>query len=171
MTTFNPSALPTVDDKTQSLSRFVATHLSDGAEITVIARSVESPIVKAIDASRAEIAAAGVSIRAIFLQSNIGNWGEGDGTSSRDVRLALNPRLLEAHEQVVISPTAVWIGDCMRRDPVKRDAFSQEKVGCAVTAKFAVLSFEKLWAISTPALSALVSMGSVPAVARQDASR
>jgi hypothetical protein len=169
MTTLNPTALSTADDRAQSLSRFVAAHLSQGCDVTVIARSAESPVVKALEAVREDIGAAGASVRAIFLQSNVGAWGAVDGVFARDVRLALNPRLLEAHEQLVISPTAVWIGDCMRRDPMKRDAFSQEKLGCATTVKFAALSFEKLWQLATPAMGALAAMGSVPAIPRHDA--
>jgi hypothetical protein len=35
---------------------------------------------------------------------------------------ARHPRLVEAHEQLVLGPETCWIGDCMQRDPAKCDA-------------------------------------------------
>jgi hypothetical protein len=163
---FTPGSLQSVQDRVQSLAKFIAANVAEGSEVTLIARSIDSPVVQACDAAADALAAANASVRAVFLQSNVGSWAEapaGDGFA-RDIRLALNPRLLEAHEQLVIAPRAVWIGDCMRRDPSKRDAFSQEKVGCTVTATFAALSFEKLWQIGTPRVPALSALGSVPAI-------
>lgn len=168
-TSFTPAQVPSVQDKVQSLAKFISANLADGCEVTLIARSIDSPIVRACEQASEALAAAHASVRAVFLQTNIGVWSDATAAAAlnRDVRLALNPRLLEAHEQLVIAPRAVWIGDCMRRDPAKRDAFAQEKIGCTVTTTFAALSFEKLWQIGTPVMPALSALGSVPAVAQR----
>ena len=67
-----------------------------------------------------------------------------------EVRGARRPRLVEAHEQLVMSPTVCWIGDCMRRDPAKCDAFENFVEDCGEAAGCAAVSFERLWVISEP---------------------
>ncbi len=37
-------------------------------------------------------------------------------------RVANDRRLFDAHEQLVLSAKDTWTGDCMRRDPTKRDS-------------------------------------------------
>ena len=51
-----------------------------------------------------------------------------------EIRWAKNPRMLDAHEQLVIGPNSTWMGDCMRRDPTKRDAFQSFNVDCPEAA-------------------------------------
>jgi hypothetical protein len=58
--------------------------------------------------------------------------------------------LLEAHEQLILSPTAIWTGDCMRRDPVKRDAYEAYAPDSAETARIAQQCFERVWTASEP---------------------
>jgi len=44
----------------------------------------------------------------------------------------------------------VWIGDIMRREPAKRDAFENYVDNCEKTANWAKVAFQRLWAISKP---------------------
>lgn len=143
------TTMPSAPSKADHLRDVIVRELRDGGEVCVIARSSDSPVVRALDAAAATLSACNAHVRVVFLQAGcrVGDYGD---MVTIDARFALNPRLLEAHEQLVVGQT-VWFGDCMRRDPSKRDAFSQEKVGCSVTSSFAALSFEKLWALGTPA--------------------
>lgn len=159
---------PPVPDKSHHLARFISEHVTDGAEVTVIARSVDSPIAAALASVREVLESKHASTRVIFLQTPSALWQAEPSTAhSGDIRVALNPRLLEAHEQLVIGTSAVWIGDCMRRDPAKRDAFSQEKVACPVTSRFAAISFDRLWAIATPMLGSVAGLSSITDVTQR----
>ncbi|MGE0626751.1 MAG: hypothetical protein AB7O43_02930 [Hyphomicrobiaceae bacterium] len=65
-------------------------------------------------------------------------------------RLGQDVRLLDAHEQLVLGPATSWIGDCMRRDPNKRDAYECYASDCARTAQWAEISFNRLWLTGAP---------------------
>jgi hypothetical protein len=123
---------------------------------TVVARSSESPVAQVLMSLAVELAAAGVVVRAIFAQLSAANDPEGwimpgQGLSfDRELRQARNVRLIDAHEQLVLGPATAWIGDSMRRDPAKRDAFELFADDCADTAMFGRVSFERLWAVSEP---------------------
>ena len=67
-----------------------------------------------------------------------------------ECRLARDPRLLAAHEQLTLTPTCNWVGDCMRRDPGKRDALERFAPNCAQTGAHAIRSFESLWRATVP---------------------
>lgn len=118
--------------------------------LMVVARSLDSPVVKAIAGLDRAIAAAGGSVRLILAQ--VDEEAEGlVGLSSRhEIRWARHPRLIEAHEQLVLGPNTCWIGDCMRRDPAKCDAFENFVEDCGEAAGCAAVSFERLWFASTP---------------------
>ena len=51
------------------------------------------------------------------------------------------------HEQLVLGPAASWVGDCMRRDPMKRDAYECYAADCSKTAGWARTSFDRFWNI------------------------
>ena len=68
------------------------------------------------------------------------------------MRWARHPRLIEAHEQLVLGAQTCWIGDCMRRDPAKCDAFESYVEGCGEAAGCALVSFERLWGACEPLL-------------------
>jgi hypothetical protein len=126
----------------------VAASLQPGDAVTVIARSFESPVLRALAAYRSEIEAAGLGIRAIVILA------EGDTESvtgllgSNPTRQGCDPRLLDAHEQLSIGGGAAWIGDCMRREPAKRDAYEIYSAGCAETAALTLRSFERVWSFA-----------------------
>jgi hypothetical protein len=151
-----PTVVSPLDSKVQTLAAFIESHLpqacNDAAtEITVIARSHESPIAQAIVRHSALIAERGIRVRALFLaataQGDAGAWTatEGGIDFERDIRCSRNVRHFDAHEQLVLSATSSWVGDCMRRDPVKRDALDLPRAANADAALFAGRSFDRLW--------------------------
>lgn len=119
----------------------------------LVARSLESPVVKAVAGAADEIAGAGFNLRLILAQldasASARDWSQ-DITLAHEVRWAKHPRLIEAHEQLVLGPEACWIGDCMRRDPTKCDAYESFVEDCGEAAGCAAVSFERLWCASQP---------------------
>jgi hypothetical protein len=101
------------------------------------------------------MASMGIRVRAIFTevdQTNPVHLREPFSMPS-ECRLARDPRLLAAHEQLSLSATYTWVGDCMRREPGKRDALEHYAANCAKTAAHAARSFENLWRATLPVYS------------------
>ena len=153
------------EEKEQKLQEFIFQHLagaqhggdaSHATHLLIIARSLESPLVKAVAGLTNEITAAGLSARIILAQVDREplpeEWGRAI-TFSHEIRWAKHPRLIEAHEQLVLGPQTCWIGDCMRRDPAKCDAYESYVEGCGEAAGCAAVSFERLWLASQPLMS------------------
>ena len=154
------------EEKEQKLQEFLSQHLlrqpmqgSDGirnSHLLIVARSLESPVVKAIASLTDEITGMGLAVRMILAYVEHGphpeDWARGI-TFTHELRWAKHPRLVEAHEQLVIDPETCWIGDCMRRDPAKCDAYESYVEGCGEAAGCAAVSFERLWQVSQPLVS------------------
>ena len=153
------------EEKEQKLQEFIFQHLagaqhggdaSHATHLLIIARSLESPLVKAVAGLTNEITAAGLSARMILAQVDREplpeEWGRAI-TFSHEIRWAKHPRLIEAHEQLVLGPETCWMGDCMRRDPAKCDAYESYVEGCGEAADCAAVSFERLWLASQPLMS------------------
>jgi hypothetical protein len=124
------------------------------ATYVMIARSLESPVARALLASCADAAAYGIRFRMLLLLDDAVAHGL-DGTIENylgmiDARFAVDTRLLDAHELLVLSPTTVWIGDCMRRDPAKRDAYEFYCTDAIEASRSAARSFERMWQVSSP---------------------
>ena len=149
------------EDKTENLRAFIATFLGQAsrdttAELTLVARSAESPLARALVALGAEIAECGLSVRAIFGQleseKSLAGWSVAGPEIAfrRELRWAKNPRLADAHEQLVLDPETCWVGDCLRRDPSRRDAYEHYMAGDASSASTLRISFGRLWSASLP---------------------
>jgi hypothetical protein len=152
-------------EKEQRLRQFVLQHIgtSPTHQLMVVARSLESPVAKAIGGLDQMIAAAGGSVRLILAQlDDEAQCQTGAMSCTHEIRWAQNPRLIEAHEQLVVGPHACWIGDCMRRDPSKCDAFENFVEDCGEAAGCAAVSFERLWFVSTPLKGAKAPAASAP---------
>jgi hypothetical protein len=170
-----PSAASIVrpDQKLAQMSEFVSAFLmrprTPGSEITLLARSASSPVAQALRGLGDVIAAKGISVRAILTHTAPDATGfswagaAGDLPFARRVHLADDPRLLDAHEQLVLDARTSWIGDCLRRDPEKRDAYEMFAADCARTAATAARSFNLLWRATRP----LVAVAA-PAVVEAD---
>jgi hypothetical protein len=151
-------------DKEQKLKDFILRYIgapeaADAArfsQIQIIARSLESPVVRAIAGLAREIADTRLAVRLILAHADHDTfadaWTDEGHTVAFDheIRWARHPRLIEAHEQLVLGPQTCWIGDSMRRDPTKCDAFESYVEGCGEAAGCALVSFERLWGACEP---------------------
>jgi hypothetical protein len=125
----------------------------------LLAHSPDSPVARVI-AELIEGKRLRLSVRAIFTTLETGASSGGVNLSTLPafaaaVRLARDPRLLDAHEQLVLGTRTSWVGDCMRRDPLKRDAFEAFAADGQGKARRATASFERIWRVSVPAPIAL----------------
>lgn len=157
--TVQPTQLRTPDDRSSKLAAFISSRLPSGLEcgaITLVARSAASPAAEALVQLGQELAVRGVCVRVIFTtlvpEGATVDWSSAtdDLPFAREVRWASHPRMAEAHEQLVVADEAFWIGDCMRRDPSKRDAFERYTDGDASATRTAAASFERLWTRAEP---------------------
>jgi hypothetical protein len=139
--------------------------------VLVIARSVQSPVVKSVGSLAREIATAGCAVRIILARSE--RSGPVDipiamqTATLCQVRLARNPRLIEAHEQLVIGARICWTGDTMRRDPATCDAYESFVEDCPEIAAAAASTFERLWGDAEPLsgpLPAAAALGTPKAI-------
>ncbi len=117
--------------------------------ILVVALSAESPVVSALKSSAEQRDLSRASIRIVLADIEPSSGLQAvSGLPACTLKWANNPRLLDAHEQLVVGESACWTGDCMRRDPRKRDAFETYLGDCREGARWAATSFERLWRLS-----------------------
>lgn len=123
----------------------------EGTEFLIVALSTKSPVVCALKSIFENNAIARASTRIILASLPESDPSdELHALAPAEIRWAGNPRLLDAHEQLVIGASVSWTGDCMRRDPVKLDAFQCFNDTCLEAAGWARVSFERLWQASQP---------------------
>ncbi|HMN36892.1 MAG TPA: hypothetical protein PKD49_04160 [Hyphomicrobium sp.] len=120
------------------------------ASISLVARAPDSPIARVLADMAGELTAANIGVTIVLLDLDTYTDEPGRPSvldmSSANVRVLTDPRFTSAHEQLVLGHTIIWLGDCMRRDPAKRDAFELFHHDNAEAAKHASISFERLWA-------------------------
>ncbi|MEI9900520.1 MAG: hypothetical protein WDN31_10815 [Hyphomicrobium sp.] len=109
-------------------------------------------VAQALRAHAERMESMGIRVRAIFSEVDHANPVQLTAPFAipSECRLARDPRLLAAHEQLSLTPTTTRIGDSMRRDPGKRDAFESYAANCAKTGAHASRSFESLWRTTAP---------------------
>ena len=179
MSTEAPSSLHglSIAEKISRLTAFIADdldaraatgmHATDACYL-LIARSAESPVAQALRAHADRISSMGIRLRAIFSEiDQAGTHLAAPFVVPSECRIARDSRLLAAHEQLVLTPTRTWLGDCMRREAGKRDAFERYAHDCAQTGAHATRSFESLWRITAPlvAMPSLVTLTKMPNIA------
>jgi hypothetical protein len=166
MTFETPSQLHglSIAEKVSKLSAFIGEDLdarsAHGMQVSggcylLVARSPDSPVAQALRTHTARLSAMGIRVRAIFSEVDMSNPSQllAPFSMPSECRLTRDPRLLAAHEQLSLTPTCTWVGDCMRREPGKRDALERYAPNCAQTAAHAARSFESLWRATTPLYS------------------
>jgi hypothetical protein len=145
--------------KEARLTSFIADQIGvcveSGCAISVLARSIESPVVRALSSLHAAGRLANIAIKVILLEAGttVGRAAHGAATGAlggSEFRLIADKRILDAHEQMIMAPTVCWIGDCMRRDPSTRDAFETMTTTHRIATSHAQASFARLWAIAAP---------------------
>ena len=139
---------PHQDDKQTRIGDFIRQHLTAGGDcprmVLVVARSAQSPVLRALRAVVRDGVIPGIQARIIIADDEWSPTGGDGGDLACDVRMASNPRLLDAHEQLIVGD-ATWYGDSMRRDPMKRDAFECFAANDLAAVRRARATFEKLW--------------------------
>lgn len=158
----SPPRIPalTREDKEAKLKDFISDALAAGGKsaaaqksgtqsISLVARAVDSPVATALLAMAADIAAAGIAIRVILFETETLSEDSVQPSlldvGAIEVRVLNDQRFASAHEQLSLGNGHTWIGDCMRRDPSKRDAFEMYHVGLPAISAHADTSFAKLW--------------------------
>ncbi len=146
-------------DKEARLKDFIGEAVASRGEgssrdtgLTLFVRNPDSPAARALFAASSEGRADADRIRVLICDTNT---DEPAGPSVLDIagiecRVLADPSFGTAHEQLVIGHTHSWIGDCLRRDPTKRDAFELYHPNNTVVTVFAMASFEKLWVRGRP---------------------
>src|SRR5262245_65163605 len=131
-----------------------------GFNLTMILRSPASDPAKALIGLKGALKRAGLGAKVIVAQLDPGDElrrlfaaltelaPQADAADL--IRWARNPRLLEAHEQVIYGGTMCWSGDAMRRGADRRNALTLFEENSADKARFGRLAFAALWAASSP---------------------
>lgn len=150
---------PQLDERKQQLVTFVETAIRSVAPgrqdaVLMIARSPDSPVARAVLSISDLIGRQGLGGRLVFACSEAVSAGDVwqlsfDKSFAHEARLLPDPRVLGAHEQLIVGDTALWWGDNMRRDPSKRDAFQAMEADVASIAQ-ARRTFARLWQSATP---------------------
>jgi len=149
------------EDRQAKLKEFIGEDLaarraavSDAHCYTLLARAPDSPVARAMAMLANELADANVSVQAVLLDLDSLNDEPGRPSlldlANAEVRQLTDVRFTAAHEQMVLSANRLWLGDCMRRDPAKRDAFEIFHDVNVAAAQHACVSFTRLWAGAQP---------------------
>lgn len=158
------------EEKEQRLKDFITRDMaarraagasSERAVYRLVALSPDSPVAKALADLAAEAASLGIDIEAVFLRTVASAAAPTAPASFPVCRHVSDTRLIDAHEQLVLGPETTWIGDSMRRDPSKRDAYERFSEACEITASNAIRAFDRLWSMGKPARR-LVTPAAVP---------
>lgn len=157
---FDTPSRPLIDTKSDKESRllsFMADALSSSKEethITLVARGTDSPVAHALASILTASGNAPRSIRVVLfdIDTTVEDHAKTSilDIASAEFRVLPDSRFVDAHEQLVIGDVHVWIGDCMRRDPAKRDAFEVYHLNVEAATANTSASFAKLWASAKP---------------------
>jgi hypothetical protein len=163
------------DEKEQRLYAFLCRYLERLAAapaapdteraLTLLAQSPASPAAGAALRGLEALNAAGVNLRAIFASPEQGAALDQWLAASQSVRVAKDQRLLDAHEQLVLGTRQAWLGDSLRRNPLKSDLYESFAADCSETARRAARAFE-LIASRCPAVDGRRATASLKRVAR-----
>lgn len=122
-------------------------------EASLVVRSATSPVARALASVMESHIETPISVKAVIANADV---TEAAATAvpldrlAAEVRILRDERLLNAHEQLVLGSSLTWVGDCMRRDPEKRDAYEFYGREADAAAAWARTSFDRLWAIAEP---------------------
>lgn len=126
-------------------------------EVTVIARSPASPVVRAVMARGDDLRRCGARVKMIFAElgaeGQIAECAESleglhTGAGAREsLRWARMACLMDAHEQLILGTAMCWSGDCMRREAGKVDALDLFERNAPKSVRLGMLAFDAIWAI------------------------
>ena len=116
----------------------------------LLARSPDSPVARALAGLVPDATALGIDIQVVFLR--VDGVAPASESASQFVspsvacRRASDRRLVDAHEQLFLGNGRAWVGDSMRRDPARRDAYESYSDYCELVASWTDRSFQRIWA-------------------------
>lgn len=129
----------------------------DDKTLSLIARSPESCIAKAIYLSRDKLHEQNITLKVVFAHLSpinlLSDWLTPDTSPCTDnpltqLRWAKRPNLVDAHEQLTLKSKCNWSGESMRRDVNARFGFyifDETSKSAALTGS---RSFNALWKVS-----------------------
>jgi hypothetical protein len=135
--------------------------------ITLIVRAPSSAVVKAIAGHARFLAGRRVTARLLLarftpaplmkeLLATLDELG-GDEPAHDRIRWLKHPRLLDAHEQLVMGTEFCWTGDSLRRSEDRRNTLDIFSIGEPYPARLGAQSFAALWKASAAARLAALS--------------
>ncbi len=124
--------------------------------LTLIARSAESCIAKALYNHKEQLKAHDIHLKVIFTRltasQDLNNWLLPDQSPctkpEQSIRWAKQNNLSDAHEQLTLGSVCSWSGESMRRDVNARFGFYMFDKSCKTSAIRAQRSFKALWKLS-----------------------
>ena len=130
-----------------------------GLCLTMILRSAASDPARALVAMKGALQHAGLRAKVILARLDPDHELQQLSASLSDlapqapahelIRWARNPRLLDAHEQVIYGASTCWSGDALRREADRRNALTLFDDEAPDAARFGRLAFTALWAASS----------------------
>ena len=145
----------TKEERESNLRTFIRDSLDEAASgrvdaIAVLARSPSSPVVEALLAMSEELATSRIGALVVLAGGTAAAENETwnltfSSNFVHEIRLTSNPRVLDGHEQLIVGDRAIWYGDCMRRDPAKRDAFNSYLPNDPAAVRSGRFAFQSLW--------------------------
>lgn len=162
------SARQFAGERQERLAAFIDEVAQDdfgNAPLTIIARSTTSPVVQAV----AEFARrSGRPVKVVFLEIDAIAEDQAEHSildlPTGEFRVLNDARFGAAHEQLTLDQDRVWIGDCMRRDPAKRDAFEIYHECHPLAHREASASFARVWNAAKPLAKRIRSIALTEAV-------
>ena len=128
--------------------------------VSITARSPASPVMLAMQASADDLRSRDVIVRAVLsdvdpekaLRSawQVMSMLAPDHEHTDLIRWANAPAILEAHEQLILGDRMCWLGDAMRREPGRRDAFDIFEADAKRTCTLAAKSYSAMWQHARP---------------------
>lgn len=123
-------------------------------EASLVVRSSSSPVARALASVMECHSGSAIAVKVVTATAADATDGApAAGPLERiaaEIRVLHDDRLLNAHEQLVLGSSLTWVGDCMRRDPEKRDAYEFYGREADAAAAWARTSFDRLWAMAEP---------------------
>ncbi|MGD9785089.1 MAG: hypothetical protein AB7U49_10420 [Hyphomicrobiaceae bacterium] len=135
------------------IARLASSGCGDGNALLLVARSCDSPVVRALAGVADLLDTAQIKLRGIVAGAHADTCTAWPAALAGRVecRVLKDPRLLDAHEQLWLDERTAWIGDAMRREPDKRDAYECFAADSAATARSVKKAFHRMWAMAQPA--------------------
>jgi hypothetical protein len=131
-----------------------------GSFLTMLLRSAASDPAKALIGMKGALQRAGLAAKVIVARLDPGAELRQLFTCLTElapqapahelIRWARNPRLLEAHEQVIYGAGMCWSGDAMRRDADRRNILTLFDEDSPDRTRLGRLAFARLWTASSP---------------------